>query len=181
MIITVIGSYSLPSDIQRLLFGVTSYLLPRHSVRIALSKGEADEATLAAVERHILESNEFDIEAYKTSSEAGSFVVGDFIVGEVIDWTKGDAKELLRDYASSTLINYYKLGQMVCAIRGQELDHPSDIVVYAGDTRNDDVEYRVARNAARDASAEFINLGDEQDIARLFKVTSRGLSYALDK
>lgn len=173
MIITVTGNYKLGSDIQRLLFGITAYIIPRHSLRIVLSKGDGDEATLAAVERHILESNRFEIEAYKATLDRHSFFIEDFIVDKTIDWDEERNNRLLKSYAHTSLMNQYKLGQLVCSVRGADLENPSDIVVYAGDVNDDDVEYRVIKAAARDAGAKFFNIGDVADITDLFSVLEK--------
>lgn len=168
MLVTVTGSSKLTESNSRFLFGIVSHLLEKHAVRGLVSNGDADVAVKTAVEKHILNNRDYDIELYPTSSEQGGFILRDLVVRNCTDWRSRLNRVTLRDYVSRNLFNETKVGALVNSIKGPQLNESSGVVVYASGP-GDDVEYGVVKQAAREAGSDFYDITKPNDLADLFK------------
>lgn len=168
MLVTVTGSSNLSDSNARFLFGIVSHLLEKHAVRGLISNGDADTAVKSAIERHILNHNDYDIELYPISSDNGSFILRDLIVKSKTNWGAGLNRALLKDYVRRNFFNEYKVGALVNSIKGPKLDESSSVVVYASGP-GDDLEYSVVKQAAREAGSDFYDITISSQLAGLFK------------
>lgn len=174
MIITLVGNTHIPSDIQRLLFGITAYLIPEHDIRIVLGRRGGYEATYAAVERALIEGEDVELQAYPATLDRIPFIVEDYVMEDVVDFYKRPYSDVLESMVSKDFINRERLGAHICAVLGPDLKEPSDVVVYAGDINDDTNEYRCLKGASRREGIEFLNISDPEDIIRLFELVTVG-------
>lgn len=168
MIITITGSRNLSSDISRLTFGVVSYMLPRHSIRVTASKSDTDEATAAAIERHMVEARDYEVEVYKTTNDSSSYLLDKLVVTDHRTWNDETSANMLHAYTDTTIMNRQKLGQLVCSVQGGHLDNPSEMVIYVGGEDSNCIEERVIRNAANDIGALYVPLNNANDVVDIF-------------
>ena len=172
MIITIAGNSSIAPELQRLLFGITAYLIPQHTIRIVLGRRSGYEATFAAVERALLEGDDVEVEAYPSTLDRIPFLVEDYTMEDVADFYEHPYSDVLESMVSQDFINRERLGAHICAVLGPELRQPSDVVIYAGTGNEDTNEYNCLRGACDKKHIEFLDISHPDDIVRAFKLVA---------